>query len=106
MATVLAIECKGLLIGEAAYPETRASIRAMAAAPAESDHVNEMRTLHFGPADVLVTLSLDFADHLTAEQVEDTVSAIEQAIKAAHPEVRRVYVEAQSLADHRRQHTD
>ncbi len=106
VATVLAIECKGLLIGEAAYPETCASIRALAAAPAEIDHVNEMRTLHFGPADVLVTLSLDFADHLTAEQVEDTVSAIEQAIKAAHPEVRRVYVEAQSLADHRRQHTD
>lgn len=106
VATVLAIECKGLLIGEAAYPETRASIKALAAAPAEIDHVNEMRTLHFGPADVLVTLSLDFADHLTAEQVEDTVSAIEQAIKAAHPEVRRVYVEAQSLADHRRQHTD
>lgn len=95
VATVLAIECRGLLIGEAAYPETRASIRALAAAPAEIDHVNEMRTLHFGPADVLVTLSLDFADHLTAEQVEDTVSAIEQAIKAAHPEVRRVYVEAQ-----------
>ena len=47
--------CKGLLIGEAAI-ETRASI-ARCAAPAEIDHVNEMRTLHFGPADVLVTLS-------------------------------------------------
>ena len=65
-----------------------------------------MRTLHFGPAELLVALSLHFADPLTAEQVEDTVSAIEQAIKAACPKVRRVYVEAQILADHRRQHTD
>ena len=106
VATVLAIQCKNLLIVEAAYLGTRASIRTLAAAPSEIGHVNEMRTLHFGPADVLVTLSLDFADHLTAEQVGDTVSAVEQAIKAAYPEVRRVYVEAQSLADHRRQHTD
>ena len=78
----------------------------MDAAPAEIDHLNEMRTLRFGPADVLVTLSLDFADHLTAEQVEDTVSAIEQATKAAHSEVRRVYVEAQVRPDHLCQYRD
>ena len=64
-----------------------------------------MRTLHFGPADVLVTLSVDFADHCTAEQGEDTVSAIEQAIKAAHSMLWQMYVEAQSLANRRHQHT-
>ena len=84
VATVLAIECKCFFC-KVASPEIRASIRALATATAEIDNVNEMRTLHFGPADALVTPSLDFADHLTAEQVEDTFSTIEQAMKATHP---------------------
>ena len=58
--------------------------------------------MHFGPRDVLVALSLDFEDALPAARVEAAVSAIERAIKAAHPEVTRVFVEAQGFDAHRR----
>ena len=59
-------------------------------------------TLHIGPTDVLLTLSLDFTDTLTAGDVEDTISSIEQRVKQAHPEVTRVFIEAQSWRAHQR----
>jgi hypothetical protein len=62
----------------------------------------EILTMHFGPKDVLVALSLDFEDRRSAADVEAAVTQIERRIKAAHPEVSRVFVEAQSLEAHRR----
>jgi divalent metal cation (Fe/Co/Zn/Cd) transporter len=79
----------------------RASIQQIAA----SEPVvrpNEILTMHFGPKDVLVALSLDFEDQRSAVDFEGAVTKIERRINAAHPEVSRVFVEAQSLEAHRR----
>jgi hypothetical protein len=58
--------------------------------------------MHFGPRDVLVAMSLDFADALPASGVERAVSQIERRIKDAYPEISRVFVEAQSFDAHLR----
>jgi divalent metal cation (Fe/Co/Zn/Cd) transporter len=63
--------------------------------------LNEALTMHFGPRDVLVALSLDFEDTIPAGRVESSVTNIERRIKAAHPEVSRVFVEAQSFDAYR-----
>ena len=52
--------------------------------------------MHFGPSDVLVNLSVDARDHLTAGEVEAGVSALEAEIKARHREVGRVFIEIQA----------
>ena len=57
--------------------------------------------MHFGPREVLVTLSLEFADQISATDVEDAVTRIERCIKMAHPQVSRVFVEAQGPLAHR-----
>ena len=57
--------------------------------------------MHFGPQDVLVALSLHFLDTETAVEVEKAVTRIERRIKVAHPEVTRVFVEAQARDAHR-----
>jgi divalent metal cation (Fe/Co/Zn/Cd) transporter len=57
--------------------------------------------MHFGPQDVLVALSLHFFDTDTAAEVENAVTRIERRIKIAHPEVTRVFVEAQARDAHR-----
>ena len=57
--------------------------------------------MHFGPQDVLVALSLHFVDTDTAAEVEEAVTRIERLIKIAHPEVKRVFVEAQARDAHR-----
>ena len=98
-AAFLASECKGLLLGEAADLPTQASLRRIATRPGISG-VNEVLTMHFGPNDVLAIISLDFDDHLTAAEVETLVSATEREIKQAHPDIRRIFVEAQSREGH------
>jgi len=99
-AGFLAFESQSLLTGEAADPPTREGIEAIARAEPGVMGLNDARTMHFGPNEILVCLSLDFRDDLTAAQVEDTVARLEHRIRAAFPQAGRIYVEAQSLASH------
>lgn len=101
-AMVLAYESKGLLIGESAHPEVCSGIEQMIGADNRILVTNEVLTLHFGPQDVLLTLSVDFADNLDSVEVEAAISELEQNIKARYPEIKRVFIEAQSWAGHRR----
>ena len=101
-AALLAYECKGLLIGEAASPAVITSIRKAALAQEGVKSVNEVLTMHLGPEDILTNLSVDFADGLSVEQVEAAVSQLEQAVKAKHPHVKRIFIEAQSTDAHDR----
>lgn len=101
-AIFLAYECKGLLIGEGADPAVVSGIEAIAT---DNDGVlclNEIRSMHFGPEDILVTLSLDFVDHINAGDVETIISTMERRIKQTYPQVTRVYIEAQSWSSHSR----
>jgi cation diffusion facilitator family transporter len=98
----LAYECQSLLTGEGVSPQVRRSINDIVVSEPGVERTNEILTMHFGPRDVLVALSLDFQDHRSAADVEAAVTNIERRIKAAHAEVTRVFVEAQSLEAHRR----
>jgi cation diffusion facilitator family transporter len=99
-AGFLAFESQSLLTGEAADPATRDGIADIARAEAGVDGLNDCRTMHFGPNEILVAMSVDFRDDLTASDVEDTVARLEHAIRAAYPQAGRIYVEAQSFASH------
>lgn len=99
-AAFLAFETQSLLTGEAADPATREGIAALAEAEPGVVGLNDLRTMHFGPTEILVALSLDFQDDLSAAEVESTVARLEHRIRAAYPQAGRIYVEAQSLASH------
>jgi len=98
-ASFLAFECKGLLIGEGAHPETIASIRAIIDEDDRIENINQILTIHFGPQDILLNVSLDFVDGLPSEKVEAAVTYMEARIKAKHSEVSRIFIEAQHCAD-------
>ncbi len=100
-AVFLAYECKSLLIGEAVLPEVRRGIEAIIAGQPGILRVNEHRSVHLGPEDVLLNLSLDFASDLSADEVEATIAEMERAIRGRYPEIRRVFIEAQSWRAHR-----
>ncbi len=97
-AFFLAYESQSLLTGEAASYDTRRGINRIARAEPGIVGLNQARTMHFGPNEVLVVLSLDFDDALPAGEVERIVTRIETKIKADHPDVRQVFIEAQSFA--------
>lgn len=99
-AFFLAVESHSLLTGEAADPETRAGIDRIASIEPGVERINQTLTMHFGPNEVLVALSLDFDDELSAQEVEIAVTHIEAAVKAKYPHVRRIFIEAQSFAAH------
>jgi cation diffusion facilitator family transporter len=101
-AAFLAWECQLLLTGEAAAPEVRCGIGQIVGEEPSVVQPNEILTMHFGPKDVLAALSLEFEQHLPAAEVEAAVSRIEHRIKSSHPEVTRVFVEAQRRDAHRR----
>ena len=96
-AFFLAYECQSLLTGESAFPETSRAIEKIAAAAPGVVGINQVLTMHFGPKEVLAALSLDFDDKISAAEIEATVAQIERTIKAAHPDVTRVFVEAKSF---------
>ncbi|MGI9404594.1 MAG: cation diffusion facilitator family transporter [Hyphomicrobium sp.] len=105
VATFMSIEIKGLLVGEAASPKVQAGLREILqsevgpAGPLLA--INEIRTMHLGPEDVLVAASVDAADGVPAEDVEALTAQFERAIKEKFPEVRRLYIETQSVTDHK-----
>lgn len=100
VAILLAIESKGLLIGEGADTETVEDIRLYLQQDKRIKRANELLTLHFGPDEILLNASLDFEDGLPAESVEAAISEFETAIKLRFPSIRRVFIEAQSWKGH------
>ncbi len=100
VAAFLAYECKSLLVGEAASGPVVKGIQTIAERDDGVHGVNELRTMHLGPKDVLVNISLDFGENLSADDIEKLISKMECEIKSAYPEVTRLFVEAQSLSGH------
>ncbi len=91
----LAIETKGLLIGEGANKEVVSSIRAIAESFDDVEKVNELLTMHMGPEFILVTISIRFRRGQLTRQIEEVIQEIDVAIKAEHGLVKRVFVEAE-----------
>lgn len=98
VAVWLAWEAKGLLIGEAADRPTQLRIREIVVEQPGINRINELVTMHMGPENILVNISVDFADDLTAEAIERAVAACDRRIKEAVPAVRRVFIEAEAWA--------
>lgn len=96
-AVGLARETKGLLVGEAANREVVDGIREIARSFENIEQVNEVLTLHMGPEYILVNLSVNFADHLSADDVEDEISMLTAEIKRDFPRVKRIFVEPEEM---------
>ncbi|MGP4844843.1 cation diffusion facilitator family transporter [Marinobacter sp. 1Y8] len=96
----LAYETKGLLIGEAANKPVVAGIRKIATETQQIDKVNELLTMHMGPDFVLVNLSVKFTPQNSVAELEHVIADLDGRIKQAYPQVKRVFVEAESLKAH------
>jgi cation diffusion facilitator family transporter len=96
-AVWLAYETKSLLIGESANLRVVESIRRIASAVEEIQNVNEVLTMHMGPDFVLVNMSVNFRNDLPAGSMEILIAAIDKRIKQEHPQVKRVFIEAEKL---------
>ena len=95
-AIFLARECKGLLLGEAALPEVQKAIFNIVSADPDVQKVNGIITQQMGPNQVVVNVSLEFEDKLTAPKIEECVLRIERNLAIARPEVVGFFVKPQT----------
>lgn len=99
VASFLAFESKGLLIGEGIDPDTKADIEKFVAADPDVDTLVRALSLHFGPEDVLLTLEIAFRPGLSAADAAAAVDRLDKAIRAEHTEVKHLFIEAQAIAE-------
>lgn len=105
-AVWLAYETQSLLIGESAAEWIREAVDAALENSTGIVTVNEVATLHMGPSFILVTISVDFESNMNSDDVESCVAGMTRKIKAIDPSIRRVFIEAEKLSDHRREIAD
>ncbi len=91
----LAYETKSLLIGEGAPRETVENIKRLANNHPAIEKINEVLTLHMGPDFILANISVEFKDGQQLGEIERNIHALTEEIKAAHPRIKRVFIEAE-----------
>jgi len=53
--------------------------------------------MHFGPNEILVNMSVKFKDGASGEDILNSIADFELAIRRKFPNVRRIFIEAESL---------
>jgi cation diffusion facilitator family transporter len=95
-AVLLARESKSLLIGEQADAKLNESLLRIAAQQPGVVHANGVMTVQLAPDQVVVNLSLEFADELRAPDIERVVLEIENSVCSAHSEIVAVFIKPQT----------
>lgn len=99
VAIFLAYETRGLLLGESASPELRASLEEIVESDEAVVRMKPPLTMHLGPDELLVNLVIEFEPRLDVGQIAAAIRRIEDGLRRSHPIVRHVFVEAASLSD-------
>ena len=94
-AFFLAKENKALLIGESISRRDYKKIVRLINELPDVNRIISLRTMHFGPKDVLVTIEVNLVDGLDTDKIESVIDTIEQKVKQAIPYVNpsKIYVE-------------
>ena len=93
IASVLAVEMKGLLIGESASPAVRQQIREALSSSTPVSRVIHLRTEHLGPNELLVCAKCEFDRTLTFAEVAAAIDVTEQMVRRAVPAAMHIYIE-------------
>ena len=93
VAWLLARETKGLLVGEGAEPQVLEQMRATILADPAVRSVEMLRTVYFGPHDLLVNADVVLAPRTPGTEYHEAVARIEDRLKQADPDIRNVYIE-------------
>ena len=97
VALWLAFETKGLLIGESASESVRDQVRKLVSGANGVEKIHELLTLQMGPESILVVVSLDFADRLDADTVENTMAGIRDRVRKEVAGVSRVFIQVEPV---------
>lgn len=97
VAGLLARESKGLLIGEAAAEPILRDIERIIGADPAVRAIGRPATMFFGPQTAVLALDVQFVPSMASEQIAVAVERLESCIRAAHPEIRHIFLETSRL---------
>ena len=96
-ALFLAYESRGLLVGESLDPDVIESIRQIAGADPDVEEVRHPLTMHLAPDEVLLNVGIKFRRGQTMDELDQTILRLKEKIQSKHPDVKRIFIEADSL---------
>jgi cation diffusion facilitator family transporter len=100
VAVILAVEMKGLLIGEAASVEDQEKIVAAIEIEPSVQRLIHMRTQHIGPDELIVGAKIELVADLSVAEAADAVNRIETSVRRAVPSARIMYLEPDVFRTH------
>lgn len=102
IAVVLAIEMKGLIIGESARPGEMSAIREAITAAPSVERLIHLRTQYIGPTDLLVGAKVAFDSALTMPELAAAIDEVERLVRDEVPHARPMYIEPDIFRDESR----
>jgi len=93
IAVILAIEMKGLLIGESADKAVRDTIRSAIEIEPSVERLIHLRTQHLGPEELLIGAKVGFIRDLTVAELAEAVDRVERSVRASVPTAGIMYIE-------------
>ena len=93
IAIILAIEMKGLLIGESASDENLDTINASLSGSDNVLGIIHLRTMHLGPDQLLVAAKVEFEHELDLKGLATAINGAEANLRAAVPIATTIYIE-------------
>lgn len=93
VAWLVASKTKHLLIGESVPLPERKRIVELASSSPGVLKLCHVRTMHLGPAEVIVAMKVAFDDGLPAAVVAENINLLEARLRGEMPHLKRIYVE-------------
>ncbi len=97
VALLLIVESKALLVGEGANLAVLRQIRQLTQAQSGVDVTGYPLTMYFGPENALLTMNVRFHQSLSRDEIEQTIDAIEAAVRRRFPFIVHIYLEADAV---------
>ncbi|MES1186754.1 MAG: cation diffusion facilitator family transporter [Myxococcales bacterium] len=99
IGVALAKDTRSLLIGEGITDEMRERVLQVAGEAPSVLEVRQLLSLHLGPDSVLLALKVRFQPEMDLKQLELAINELEQRIRAALPQMKKIFVEPDSQYD-------
>jgi len=92
-ALALAWENKRLIMGESLPEDEERKLRQIIEDREGVEEIGDFRTVYFGPENILLTADVAFAEGIPTRDMDQRITAIEDALREANRSVDRVYIE-------------
>jgi cation diffusion facilitator family transporter len=91
-AIFLSHETLSLMAGESASAAVLADVNGVLTSDRRVRKVDEVLSMHLGPNEILLAVSVDFDESLSGEEVETTMRELTRGLEACREEISRVFL--------------